>query len=83
VIFADGAITRTSFAKYRLPHFRDVLAIETHAMGRREVDAAGAGETPIIGIAPTIGNAAFNATEVRLRSMPMRLSKAKTGRAGN
>jgi isoquinoline 1-oxidoreductase len=76
VTFADGAITSTSFGKYRVPHFRDVPTIETYAMDRKDVDAAGAGETPIIAIAPAIGNAVFNATGVRLRSMPMRLPKA-------
>ena len=65
-------ITSTSFAKYRVPHFRDVPAIETHAMDRKEVDATGAGETPIIAIAPAIGNAVFNATGVRVRTMPLK-----------
>jgi isoquinoline 1-oxidoreductase len=75
VKFADGEITSTSFARYRVPHFTDVPAIETHALDRRDVDAVGAGETPIIAIAPAIGNAVFAATGVRIRSMPMRLPK--------
>jgi isoquinoline 1-oxidoreductase len=76
VQFADGEIKSTSFARYRVPHFKDVPTIETHAMDRKDVDAAGAGETPIIVIAPAIGNAAFQATGLRVRSMPMRLPKA-------
>ena len=32
--------------------------------------AAGAGETPIVGIAPAVGNAIFDDTQIRLRSMP-------------
>jgi isoquinoline 1-oxidoreductase len=47
--------------------------IEVHAMNRADVDPAGAGETPIIGIAPAIGNAVYAATGVRLRAMPMKL----------
>ena len=39
-----------------------------------DVEPAGAGETPIIAIAPAIGNAVVNATGMRLRSMPMRLA---------
>jgi isoquinoline 1-oxidoreductase len=31
----------------------------------------GAGETPIVAIAPAIGNAIFDATRVRLRSLPL------------
>ncbi len=33
--------------------------------------ATGAGETPIVGIAPAVGNAIWDATGVRLRSLPM------------
>jgi isoquinoline 1-oxidoreductase len=44
-------------------------------MDRKDVEAAGAGETPIIAIAPAIGNAVFHATGVRIRSMPIRLPK--------
>ena len=38
---------------------------------RRRDPSAGAGETPIITIAPAIGNAIFAATQIRLRSLPM------------
>jgi isoquinoline 1-oxidoreductase len=73
VTFADGEITSNSFGRYRVPHFKDVPTIETFAVDRKNVEAAGAGETPIIAIAPAIGNAVFAATGIRLRSMPMRL----------
>jgi isoquinoline 1-oxidoreductase len=33
--------------------------------------SAGAGETPLIALAPAVGNAIFQASGVRLRSMPM------------
>jgi isoquinoline 1-oxidoreductase len=72
--FADGVIKTTNFNKYRVPTFADVPTIEVFAMDRKDVDPAGAGETPIIAIAPAIGNAVFNATGTRLRSMPMRLA---------
>jgi isoquinoline 1-oxidoreductase len=74
--FADGEITNASFVRYRVPHFKDVPMIETYAMDRKDVDPAGAGETPIIAIAPAVGNAVFAATGIRLRSMPMKLPKA-------
>ena len=38
---------------------------------RKDLPSAGAGETPIVGIAPAVGNAVFHATGVRLRAMPM------------
>jgi isoquinoline 1-oxidoreductase len=59
-----------------VPHFKDVPTIETYAMDRKDVEAAGAGETPIIVIAPAVANAVFNATGQRLRSMPLKLEKA-------
>ena len=51
----------------------DVPTIEVHAMNRTDVEPAGAGETPIIGIAPAIGNAVYHAAAIRLRAMPMKL----------
>jgi isoquinoline 1-oxidoreductase beta subunit len=72
--FADGAITNATFMRYRVPHFKDVPNIDVHMMNRTDVQSAGAGETPIIVIAPAIGNAVFAATGQRIRSMPMKLS---------
>jgi isoquinoline 1-oxidoreductase len=45
--------------------------LETVLLDRKDLPSAGAGETPIIAIAPAIGNAIFQATGVRLRSLPM------------
>ncbi|HEX4413094.1 MAG TPA: molybdopterin cofactor-binding domain-containing protein, partial [Lacipirellulaceae bacterium] len=72
--FSDGAITNGNFRKYRVPRFKDTPTIDVHAMNRTDVESAGAGETPIIGIAPAIGNAVFAATGVRLRSLPLKLA---------
>ena len=35
--------------------------------------SAGAGETPIVGLAPAVANAVFQATGKRVRSMPISL----------
>jgi isoquinoline 1-oxidoreductase len=69
--FEDGRILNAAFSKYRVPRFKDVPAIETVLLDRKDLPSAGAGETPIVGIAPAIGNAIFDATGVRLRSLPM------------
>ena len=74
--FADGEIKNATFMRYRVPHFKDVPTIETHAMDRKDVESAGAGETPIIVIAPAIANAVFNAIGERIRSMPLKLAKS-------
>jgi isoquinoline 1-oxidoreductase len=74
--FADGAITNASFRQYRVPRFKDVPSIDVHAISSQDVDAAGAGETPIIAIAPAIGNAVFAAVNLRLRNLPFRFDEA-------
>ena len=70
--FENGKILNADFSGYRVPRFRDVPKIDVHLVENRDIPSAGGGETPIIAVAPAIGNAIFAATGVRLRSMPMR-----------
>ncbi len=69
--FENGKILNPRFSDYQVPHFKDVPAIEVVLVDRKDVPSAGAGETPIVGLAPAVGNAIFNATGIRLRSLPM------------
>jgi isoquinoline 1-oxidoreductase len=69
--FADGRILNGRFSRYRVPRFSDVPPIETVMLDRKDLPSAGAGECPIVGIAPAIGNAIFAATGTRLRSLPL------------
>jgi CO/xanthine dehydrogenase Mo-binding subunit len=69
--FENGKILNPRFSDYQVPRFKDVPAIEVVLIDRRDVPSAGAGETPIVGLAPAVGNAIFNATGIRLRSLPM------------
>jgi len=69
--FEDGRITNGTFTQYRVPRFSDVPEIQPVLIDHKDQPSAGAGETPICGLAPAIGNAIFNATGKRLRSMPM------------
>jgi isoquinoline 1-oxidoreductase len=69
--FANGKILNPHFSSYRVPRFADTPLLETVLLDRKDLPAAGAGETPIVAIAPAIGNAIFNATGIRLRSLPM------------
>ncbi len=71
VQFENGQMLNPSFAAYRVPRFRDVPRIDVQLVNNTEIPSAGGGETPIIAIAPAIGNAVFAATGIRLRSMPM------------
>jgi isoquinoline 1-oxidoreductase len=69
--FESGRIKNPSFANYRVPRFRDLPAVEAVLLDRKDIPSAGAGETPIMAVAPAVGNALFDATGVRRRSMPL------------
>jgi isoquinoline 1-oxidoreductase len=69
--FADGKILNPRFSGYRVPRFADTPVMETVLLDRKDLSSAGAGETPIVAIAPAVGNAIFAATGIRLRSLPM------------
>jgi isoquinoline 1-oxidoreductase len=71
VRFENGRIANPHFAQYRVPRFPDVPPIEIVLLDRKDLPTAGAGETPIVGIAPAVGNAIFAATKARLTSLPM------------
>ena len=67
----DGRIHNPRLSQYRVPRFTDVPKIEVILIDRKDVPSAGAGETPIVGIAPAIANAIFSATGLRIRAMPL------------
>jgi isoquinoline 1-oxidoreductase len=69
--FANGRISNPHFSSYRVPRFKDVPEIEAILLDRKDIPSAGAGETPIMAIAPSIGNAFFDATQVRLTKLPL------------
>jgi isoquinoline 1-oxidoreductase len=69
--FDAGKILNPFLARYRVPRFADVPAIEVVLLDRKDLPSAGAGETPIMALAPAIGNAIFDAAGVRLRSLPL------------
>ncbi len=75
--FDNGVMQNAAFSEYRVPRLKDVPELDIHLMNRTDLASAGAGETPIICIAPAIANAVFHATGDRLREMPLRLPDAK------
>jgi isoquinoline 1-oxidoreductase len=70
--FENGRLVNGSFAQYRPPRFRDVPKMEIVLLDRKDLEPAGAGETPIIAVAPAMANAVFAATGQRVRSLPVR-----------
>jgi isoquinoline 1-oxidoreductase len=69
--FKDGKILNPRLSDYRVPRFRDTPVLETVLLDRKDLPSAGAGEAPMITLAPAVGNAICQATGVRLRSLPM------------
>ncbi len=69
--FENGRILNAGLAAYRVPRFSDAPRIDVVLVDRKDIASAGAGETGIVGIAPAVGNAIFDAAGVRLRSLPM------------
>jgi len=69
--FKNGQILNGKFSQYRLPRFSDMPVIEIVLLDRKDLPSAGAGETPIVGLAPAVANALFDLTGKRIRSMPL------------
>jgi isoquinoline 1-oxidoreductase len=70
--FANGQIGNGTLGQYRVPRFKDVPPIEIILIDRPDLPSAGAGETPIVCVAPAIGSAVRAFGEV-LPELPVRL----------
>jgi isoquinoline 1-oxidoreductase len=70
MVLDNGRIAEPSLAAYRVPRFSDVPRLEVVLLDRPDIPSAGAGETPLVAVAPAIANAIFAATRRRLRSLP-------------
>ena len=73
--FKDGQLTNGDFAGYHVPRFQDIPRAELILLDRRDLEPAGAGETPIMAVAPAMANAVFDATGKRVHSMPIRVPR--------
>jgi nicotinate dehydrogenase subunit B len=69
--FTAGAVSNAAFSGYRVPRMADVPPVEMILIDRPDLPSAGAGETPMIAVAPAIAAAIFDATGLRLRSLPL------------
>ncbi len=69
--FENGRITNPRFSQYRLPRFPDIPQLEVVLLDRKDLPSAGASECPIVGIAPAVAGAIFEATGKRVRGLPL------------
>ena len=74
VRFAKGRVSNASFSGYRVPRMSDLPQMDLALLDRQDLPSVGAGETPIIAVAPAVSNAVFHATGKRLRALPLRLT---------
>ena len=77
ILFEGGRILNPHFAQYPVPRFKDVPPIETVLLNRTDLPSVGAGETPMIAVPPAVANAIFEASRVRIRSLPIRTEALK------
>jgi len=77
--FAGGKIRNASFSQYLVPRMDDVPKLDTVMVNRRDLPSVGAGETPIIAVAPAIANAVCHATGIRVRALPIPTERLKSG----
>ena len=76
--FENGKILNGRLSEYRVPRFSDVPVLDTVLLDRKDIPSVGAGECPMVGLAPAIANTIFDATGVRLRSLPLVPNGLKT-----
>lgn len=76
---ANGKMLNDAFATYILPTTLDAPEINPiiceHPYREGPYGAKGFGEVPLMGVAPAIANAVFNATGKRIRIMPIKPEK--------
>lgn len=72
ILFANGRLKNGRFAAYRVTRFRDMPKMDILLVDKKDAEPVGAGETPIMAVAPAMANAIFAATGQRVRSMPLR-----------
>jgi isoquinoline 1-oxidoreductase beta subunit len=68
--FSDGGVENENFYNYELIRMSDVPEIEINVL-RSHAKLGGVGEPGVPPIAPAVANAVFNASGIRVRSLPM------------
>jgi isoquinoline 1-oxidoreductase len=71
VTFDASSQTTRTLSQYRVPRFSDVPPMDVQLIDRRDVEPAGAGESPITLTAPAVAAAIAAATGLRRRSLPL------------
>jgi len=77
--FDSGKVTNPSFMDYKIPSSQQIPALETILvevpLPEGPFGAKGIGELSVVGIAPAIGNAIYDAIKVRIKELPLNPSR--------
>jgi CO/xanthine dehydrogenase Mo-binding subunit len=82
VTFDQSRVTSVDWARYPILTFPEAPALQVELIDRPEQPAYGAGEAASAPVAAALANAVFDATGVRLRSVPFTAERVKAALAG-
>ena len=83
VAFDRSRVTSVDWASYPILTFAEVPALEIELVQRLDQPPLGVGEAAAAPVAAALGNAVFDATGVRFRTVPLRPERVLAGLAGN
>jgi carbon-monoxide dehydrogenase large subunit len=77
--FDNGKVTNPSFMDYKIPCAQEIPEVETILvevpLPEGPFGARGIGELSVVGVAPAIGNAIYDALKVRIKELPLSPSR--------
>ena len=83
VVYDRKGVTTVDWATYPILTFPEVPALEFELIQRLDAPPLGAGEAASTPVPAALGNAVFDATGVRLRTVPFRADRVKAALAGS
>ena len=83
VVYDRDRVTTVDWASYPILKFPEVPALEFELIQRLDQPALGVGEAASSPVAAALANAVFDATGVRLRTVPFRADRVKAALAGS
>jgi nicotinate dehydrogenase subunit B len=77
VDYDESTVLSTDWSSYPILRFTEAPEVTTQIIERKDQPSTGVGEAHCCPVPAAIGNAVFDATGVRLRSLPLRPAKVK------
>lgn len=71
--FNNGVLETIDFNTYEVPRFKDIPPIDIILLDRPDLPSVGAGETPIIALAPAIVNALESTGQISNNALPIKI----------